>query len=304
MKKFKFSEFKKTRLFSFILILIFIAVCIGIGSGIAFVKHSNNATDIAATYFRAFIQKDYDEMYDHVYNDHGYHIDKNVFVNRMKKLRKQFAIDTYDVGELETKNGIETITIKIKETGHNNVHPFILRMKSARKGLMIIPTYYVEMNPDQIKDMTNKNHIVIEKFRPTLNKKADKIIDNFYKSAKAKKMNKALSKEIGDNKDVKKKFQKELKYQIKKYYPKGKKKKRAITKYSLGNVERVVKKKDNKLIVETIYYNKYTLSTKTSVSNSYSKEKKYKVYKLLKLTYEYKGDNLKLTDVTLYERKK
>ena len=52
-----FRKIKKSRVFSLICILVFIGVCMGTGSLIAYIQHESNPTDVAVSYFRAFVQQ-------------------------------------------------------------------------------------------------------------------------------------------------------------------------------------------------------------------------------------------------------
>ena len=86
------KKIQKSRIFSLICILLFIGVCFGIGSLIAYIQHEADPTDMAVTYFRAFVQQDYDKMYECLYTDDGYYIDKNIYTAEMKKIRKDYTI--------------------------------------------------------------------------------------------------------------------------------------------------------------------------------------------------------------------
>ena len=70
----------KSRIFGLISILFFIAVCMGIGAFAAYVKHVSNPTEQAVTYFRAFMQQDYDTMYNLLDKTENKRINDNRFL--------------------------------------------------------------------------------------------------------------------------------------------------------------------------------------------------------------------------------
>ena len=91
------KKFKKSRIFSLICILLFIGICFGIGASIAYVQHEANPTDEAVKYFRAFAQQDYEKMYECLYQEKGYYIEKDMYVKEMKNLRERYTLESYDI---------------------------------------------------------------------------------------------------------------------------------------------------------------------------------------------------------------
>ena len=85
-----FARFKKSRVYSFVLILVAIAVCILIGMGIAFYQHANNPTDEGSKYLRAFIMQDYNTMYKLVDKDNK--ISKEKFIEKMRSMFSKILI--------------------------------------------------------------------------------------------------------------------------------------------------------------------------------------------------------------------
>lgn len=101
----KLKKIRKSRIFSLMKILIFIAICIGAGSVIAYIEHESDPTEQAVVYFRAFVQKDYEKMYDCVDQESGYYLNKEMYVNTAKKMRESMMIDSYNIKEPTEENG-------------------------------------------------------------------------------------------------------------------------------------------------------------------------------------------------------
>lgn len=139
------KKIKKSRIFSLICILLFIGVCFGIGASIAYIQHEANPTDEAVTYFRAFVQHNYDKMYQCLYQEKGYYIDKDMYMDEMKKVRESYTIDSYDIKDPETKDGREAVTVRCKNETTNETRDFVVYIKSVRKGVQIVPDYYVDI---------------------------------------------------------------------------------------------------------------------------------------------------------------
>ena len=147
------KKIKKSRIFSLICILLFICVCMGIGSGIAYVQHESDPTDVAVTYFRAFVQKNYEKMYECLYQDEGYYIDKEMYINKIKKLRETYVIDSYDIGEPTIKDGKDAIIVECKNESEKKSQNFVIYIESERKGMNIIPDYYIDAGSMLVKDV-------------------------------------------------------------------------------------------------------------------------------------------------------
>lgn len=139
------KKIKKSRIFSLIGILLFIGVCFGIGSLIAYVQHEANPTDVAVTYFRSFVQQNYDKMYECLYQTEGYYIDKDMYTQEMKELRKNYTIDSYEIKEPETKDGKESVIVKCTNDTTKEVKDFVVNIEAVRKGFQIVPDYYVDI---------------------------------------------------------------------------------------------------------------------------------------------------------------
>lgn len=139
------KKIKKSRIFSLICILLFIGVCFGIGSIIAYVQHEANPTDVAVTYFRAFVQQNYDKMYECLYQTEGYYIDKDMYTEEMKELRKNYTIDSYEIKDPETKDGKKSVTVKCTNDTTKEVKDFVVNIETVREGIQIVPDYYVDI---------------------------------------------------------------------------------------------------------------------------------------------------------------
>lgn len=147
------KKIKKSRIFSLICILLFIGVCFGIGSFIAYIQHEANPTDVAVTYFRAFVQQNYDKMYECLYQTEGYYIDKDMYTEEMKELRKSYTIDSYEIKDPETKDGKESVTVKCTNDVTKEVKDFVVNIETVRKGIEIVPDYYVDIENMMAKEV-------------------------------------------------------------------------------------------------------------------------------------------------------
>lgn len=137
------TKIKKSRIFSLICVLLFIGACFGIGASIAYVQHEADPTDEAVTYFRAFVQHNYEKMYECLYQDEGYYIDKEMYLAEMKKLRESYTIDSYDIQEPEEKDDRKTITIRCENQSENQSKDFVVYIEAVRKGIQPVPDYYI-----------------------------------------------------------------------------------------------------------------------------------------------------------------
>lgn len=147
------KKIKKSRMFSLICVLLFIGGCMGIGSLIAYIQHESNPTDVVVTYFRAFVQQNYDKMYECLYQDEGYYIDKNMYVKEMKKIRQNYVIDSYDIKEPAKKDGKQSVTITCKDDETKKNQDFVVDIESKREGMNIIPDYYVDITQMLAKEV-------------------------------------------------------------------------------------------------------------------------------------------------------
>lgn len=147
------KKIKKSRIFSLICILLFIGVCMGIGSFAAYIQHEANPTDVVVKYFRAFVQRDYDKMYECLFQDEGYYIDKNIYTAHMKKMREDYIIDSYDIKEPDKKNGKDLVVVSCKNDETKKTKDFVVYIESKRQGMNIIPDYYVDTANMMAKDV-------------------------------------------------------------------------------------------------------------------------------------------------------
>lgn len=142
----KIRKIRKSRIFNLFEILLFIAVCIGAGALWAFVNHESDPTEQAVVYFRAFVQRDYDKMYDCVKIEDGYYVNKEMYKATMKKVRENMQIDTYDIKEPEKVDGKKQVVIECTNSDTKEKQDFIVRFTEKRKGMQIIPDYYVNID--------------------------------------------------------------------------------------------------------------------------------------------------------------
>jgi hypothetical protein len=147
------KKIKKSRLFSLLCILVFIGVCLGTGSLIAYIQHEADPTDVAAQYFRAFVQGNYDKMYECLNKEEGYYMDKSVYEGKMTKLRNKYSIDSYEIKEPQKKDGLYYIDVVCTGTDKKD-KIFTVAVKPVRHGISIVPDYYVDISDIISKKVT------------------------------------------------------------------------------------------------------------------------------------------------------
>lgn len=147
----KLKKIRSSRIVSFIFILVFIAICMGIGAAFAYIDHESDPTEVAVQYFRAFVQQDYDTMYDCLTKKEGYYISKKMYIDSMKKMRQEYVIDSYEILDADEERGKQYITIKCKNSGTNENRDFIVYVDSVRNGVNIIPEYSVNIDSMIVK---------------------------------------------------------------------------------------------------------------------------------------------------------
>lgn len=139
------NKIRKSRIFSLICILLFISICFGIGAAAAYINHESDPTDVASNYFRAFVAMDYNKMYSYIDKEDAY-VEKTLYTKKMENLRKQYTIDSYDINKPETKDGQKSVTIKCKNDETGKTKDFVVKITSKRKGLNIVPDFYVNID--------------------------------------------------------------------------------------------------------------------------------------------------------------
>ena len=139
----KLKKIKNSRILSLFGILLFIAVCIGVGAFAAYVQHEADPTECAVQYFRAFVQKDYNKMYESLDREEGYYINKKMFCDTIRKMRESYVIDTYEIKNPEKENGVTTVTVNCENNQTKESRAFIIYIQERRKGLQIVPDYYI-----------------------------------------------------------------------------------------------------------------------------------------------------------------
>ncbi len=297
----KIKAFRKTRIYSFVIILVAIAACILIGMGIAFYQHANNPTDEGSKYLRAFIMQDYNTMYKMVDKDTS-KISKEKFIEKMRSLRQTYQIDSYDIGKVESKDGSQYITMTCTNDQTKEKKDFIVYFS---KHGFFNPTYLVDLskvNEDQ-QMIANEN-------QDTLGKSADAVVSRYYTAVKNndKKCDDILSLFKNKNR-VKKKVRASVK-KTTKTLTKGSQKKK-VKRYVVKDININSIKKDfiydaKKKQFTVIYsYNyKYKSATNISLSNSYVFKKKGKRKAIMTLTYDFDGDKVSLVDFKMIDKKK
>lgn len=143
-----------SRIVSLLKVLVFIGICVGIGIFTAYYQHANNPTDEAAKYFRAFIARDYETMYNCLYKKEGYYISKQMYISQMKKIRGNYIIDSYTIGKPEKDGHKKKIVVTCVDDVSGNKQDFIVNLIGKRKGLSIAPDYYVDIEKMLVKNFT------------------------------------------------------------------------------------------------------------------------------------------------------
>ncbi|MBP5772853.1 MAG: hypothetical protein J6W35_02155 [Eubacterium sp.] len=297
----KFKKFRKTRVYSFVIILIAIAACILIGMGIASYQHANNPTDEGSKYLRAFIMQDYDTMYKMVDKDTT-KISKEKYIEKMRSLRQTYDIDSYDIGEVQTKDGTQYITMTCKDDQSKNSKDFTVYFS---KDGFFHPTYKVDLSK-----VNEDEEMMANEYKNTLSASADSVMNRYYTAIRSedKKCNDVIAL-FKNKKAVKKPIRNAAKKNIKvltKGSKNGKIKKYAIKDIKINHINKVFKYNASKKQFTTIYsydYN-YKSATNISVSNSYIFKKKGKRKVVMTLTYSFDGDNVSLVGFKLIDKKK
>ncbi len=297
----KFKAFKKTRLYSFIIILIAIAVCIFIGMGIAFYQHANNPTDEGSKYLRAFIMQDYNTMYKMIDKDTS-KISKEKFVEKMRSLRQTYEIDSYEIGKVKDKDGSKVITMTCVDD-----------QTKSKKAFTVYFTKHGFFNPTYLIDLSKVNEdeeMMANEYQNTLRSSADSVMNRYYTAVRNedKKCNDVISL-FKNKKAVKNKIRKTAKNNIKiltKGSKNGKIKKYAIKDININSIKKAYKYNSKKKQFTVIYsYDyKYKSATNISLSNSYIYKKKGNRKAVMTLTYGFDGDNVSLVDFKIIDKEK
>ena len=297
----KFKAFKKTRAYSFVMILVAIAACILLGMLIAFYQHANNPTDEGSKYLRAFIMQDYDTMYKMVDKDTT-KISKEKYIEKMRSLRQTYEIDSYDIGEVKSKDGTSYITMTCVDDQTKNKKDFTVYFS---KHGFFNPTYLIDLS-----QVNEDEEMVANEYQEALNASADGVMNRYYTAVRNndKKCNDLLS--LFKNKNaVKKKVRNSVKKTIKtltKGSQRKKVKKYAVKDIKINSIKRTCKYNSKKKQFSVVYsydYN-YKSATNISVSNSYIHKKKGKRKVVMILTYDFDGSNVSLVDFKMIDKKK
>ena len=296
----KFKKFRKTRLYSFIIILIAIAVCVFIGMGIAFYQHANNPTNEGSKYLRAFIMQDYNTMYKMIDKDTT-DISKEKFVEKMRSLRQTYNIDSYDIGKVEEKDGTKCITMTCTDDQAKTKKDFTIYF--AKDGFFN-PTYTVDLSK-----VNEDENMMANEYQNTLRASADGVMNRYYTAVRNNdtKCNDLLS--LFRNKNaVKKKIRKAVNKNIKvltKGSKNGKIKRYVVKDIQVKSIKKAFKYNAKKKQFTTIYrYNyNYKSATNISLSNSYVFKKKGKRSVIMTLTYSYDGNNVSLVGFNIIDKK-
>lgn len=150
----RIKKITRSRIFTLFEILLFIVVCMGIGAAISYVEHESDPTEQAVGYFRAFVQKDYNKMFEYVELHEGYYVNQNIYKTEMKNLREKMIIDSYEIKDAETKNGVKQITIVCTDNESQKNQDFVIKFTEKREKLQIIPEYCVNIEDMFVDDIS------------------------------------------------------------------------------------------------------------------------------------------------------
>lgn len=166
----KLKKLRKSRIFSLVQILFFIAVCIAVGAGIAYVEHESDPTEQAVKYFRAFVQKDYEKMYEYIDREEGYYLSKDMYMSAVKSMREAMVIDSYNIKEPQKEDGKQLVVIECTNADTEKKQNFNVYLNEKRKGMQIVPDYYIN-----IDELITKNFSVVMKKENQLELNGEKI---------------------------------------------------------------------------------------------------------------------------------
>ncbi len=295
-----FARFKKTRAYSFAKILIAIAICILIGMGIAAYKHANNPTDEGSKYLRAFIMQDYNTMYKMVDKDTT-KTSKEKYIEKMRSLRQTYEIDSYDIGEVETKDGSKCITMTCTDDQTKKKKEFTVYF--TRHGL-INPTYYIDLSK-----VNEDEEMMANEYQRTLSASADEVMNRYYTAVRNndKKCNNVIS--LFKNKNAVTKPIRKAAKSTAKALTKGSKKKK-VKKYiikdiNINSINKAFKynSKEKTFTAVYSYKYKYLSATDISLSNSYVFKKKGTRKVVMTLKYSFDGDKVTLVGFNMIDKK-
>lgn len=148
------KKLKKSRIFSLVQILLFIGICFVIGATAAYMQNKSDPTDKAVLYFRAFLENDYEEMYQCVEKQEGAHIDKDMYISVMKNIRNNMNIDSYKILDPVKEDGKYVVNVECINLDNDTSQEFVVRLNKKRSGLQIIPDYTVDISQMLVNDIT------------------------------------------------------------------------------------------------------------------------------------------------------
>ncbi len=297
----KFKKFRKTRIYSFIIVLITIAICILLGSGIAYYQHNNNPTDEGSKYLRAFIMQDYNTMYKLV-DKKTSKVSKNKYIEKMRSLRQTYDIDSYDISKVKEKDGTKYITMTCKDENTKKKKDFTVYF--SKEGFFN-PVFYVDLSK-----VNEDEEMMANEYQRSLFISAENVLNKYYTAVKNNdKSGTELLNLFRDKKKVKKKIRKTIKKNIK-TLTKGSKdekvKKYIIQDIRIKNVKKSIKYNSKTKQFKVVYKYKYDFdsATNVSVSNSYVYRKNGKRKAKMVITYGLNGDDAYLKNISIIDKKK
>lgn len=126
----------------------------GIGISAAYINHESDPTEEAIIYFRAFVGRDYDKMYDCLDIDHDYYLDKKVYTEYIDNLRDDDEIGSYEISDIRDDGGKTFVTITYEQA--DTTDELVITFSKNRRGLQIIPNYKVSIEDIIAEDFSVK----------------------------------------------------------------------------------------------------------------------------------------------------
>ena len=302
-KKEIWNKIKKSRWFSFVISLVAIAACIGIGVGIAYYEDANDPVPTAAEYFRAFIASDFEGMYSKLYQKDA-KIDKNLYIEKMRSLRQNYVIDSYDISEPKNKNGNECVVLTCKSDDKQKKE-FVAYIK---KEGFFNPDFYIDQSLVQ-----EDEEMMAYEYENILTASADKIINQYYidvreKDKKCKELCKLLASSAQAKKNAQKAAKKNIKFIFKGKKVRGKEFKSKdfiVTDFVTSKMKKSFKyNAANKQFTVAYSYNyKYKAETSVSLASSFTVKNKGKRKAVMTITYNYKDEKVTVAGFNLKDKK-
>ena len=208
--KTKIKKITHSRIFTLFLTLIFIAVCALIGVGLAFYEDANDPSPMASEYFRSFIRNDYEGMYKKLYKPEK--VNKQMYIEKMRSLRQNFVIDSYDISDVKHKNAGDCLVLTCKDERTKAKRTFTAYI--AKVGFWK-PKFYIDL--DKSKE---DPQMMVDEYKNILTQSADGVMNSYYIAIREKDSKNKVLKDAFATKKLQKKAQKSVAKNIKAMFKK------------------------------------------------------------------------------------